>query len=82
MIDRLAEAKLVERRADQDDRRAWRIHLTESSAPIIGDLQSLAGRFLADILDGISPDAQAQALRTLQQVRMNIAAHGAARRAS
>ncbi|HEV2866551.1 MAG TPA: MarR family transcriptional regulator, partial [Allosphingosinicella sp.] len=26
MVDRLAEAGLVERRADEADRRAWRIH--------------------------------------------------------
>ena len=82
MVDRLAEAKLVERRPDEEDRRAWRIHLTEGAVPIVADLGALADAFLADILDGISPDDQAQALRTLERVRTNIAAGAAARRVS
>jgi DNA-binding MarR family transcriptional regulator len=82
MIDRLAEAKLVERRPDDEDRRAWRIHLTASAGPIIADLGALAEGFLADILDGISADEQAQAMRILERVRTNIAARGVARRVS
>lgn len=82
MIDRLSEAKLVERRADEIDRRAWRIHLTGSARPIVADLATLAEDFLADVLDGIPPEEQAQALRVLDRVRTNIAARAAARRVS
>lgn len=82
MIDRLSEAGLVERRADEADRRAWRIHLTGKAGPIIADLASLADAFMADILDGISTGEQAELRRLLEKVRKNIADHGSARRVS
>ncbi len=42
MVDRLAEAGLVERRADPTDRRVWRIHLTEKATPIVNELSGIA----------------------------------------
>ena len=83
MIDRLEEAGLVERRRDEADRRAWRIHLTERSQPVLAELKTLSEQFLRDILAGVSPEEQAQAQRIFEQVRANIAGNGgAARRAS
>jgi DNA-binding MarR family transcriptional regulator len=83
IIDRLAEAGLVERRADEVDRRAWRIHLTDKAGPLIEDLRGIADTFLEDILVGISPAEQAEVRRVLEQVRANVAASGnTARRVS
>jgi DNA-binding MarR family transcriptional regulator len=83
MVDRLAESGLVERRADECDRRAWRIHLTPRSEPLIAELASLADLFLDDILAGIAPAEQDEVTRILRQVRANIAAIGSpARRVS
>ena len=83
IVDRLAEAGLVERRADQVERRAWRIHLTERAQPVLGELKTLSDQFLQDILAGVSADQQAETQRILEQVRANIAGSGgAARRAS
>jgi DNA-binding MarR family transcriptional regulator len=42
MVDRLADAGLVERRSDPSDRRAWRIYLTENAHPILDELRLLA----------------------------------------
>jgi DNA-binding MarR family transcriptional regulator len=83
MVDRLSEAGLVERRPDDEDRRAWRIHLTPQAEPVLAELKALADKFLEDLLQGVSVERQDEVRRTLEQVRANIApGRGAARRAS
>jgi len=42
LIDRLAEAGLVERRADPKDRRAFRLHLAEGAEPYLKAMHELA----------------------------------------
>jgi DNA-binding MarR family transcriptional regulator len=76
MIDRLSESGLVERRPDQIDRRAWRIHLTDRAEPVVAELKRLSDRFLDDVLTGIAPAEQAAVQRVLEQVRANIIASG------
>ncbi|HEU0097306.1 MAG TPA: MarR family transcriptional regulator [Allosphingosinicella sp.] len=73
MIDRLAEAGLVERRPDEEDRRAWRIHLTAAAAPVIESLRGLAEEFLDEALDGVSDAEQARVRDVLARVRANLA---------
>ncbi len=72
MVDRLEEAGLVERRRDEEDRRAWRIHLTPKAAPVIAEIEAQADLFHADILAGISAEERATASRVLAKVRENI----------
>ncbi len=73
MIDRLAEAGLVERRRDEDDRRAWRIHLTPAAGPVIEHLRGLAAEFLGEALEGVSDTDQARVRDVLARVRANLA---------
>ena len=72
MIDRLEEAGFVERRRDEADRRAWRIHLTEAAAPVIAKLETMGESFNADILAGIPTVDRETALRVLARIRHNI----------
>ena len=72
MIDRLEEAGLVERRRDGEDRRAWRIHLTPASAPVIAKLETMGIALHADFLAGISEADRATALSVLERIRMNL----------
>jgi DNA-binding MarR family transcriptional regulator len=72
MVDRLAEAGLVERRPDEADRRAWRIHLTDKSKPVIELLHALAEEFHRDLLDGIAEADRETAQRVLARVRDNL----------
>jgi DNA-binding MarR family transcriptional regulator len=72
MIDRLEEAGLVERRRDDADRRAWRIHLTEAAAPVIAKLEAMGIQFNADILAGIEDTDRETALRVLDRIRHNL----------
>jgi DNA-binding MarR family transcriptional regulator len=72
MVDRLEEAGLVERRRDEADRRAWRIHLTEKARPLIDELHALADVFNADLLEAVAGADRAAASRVLAQVRKNL----------
>jgi DNA-binding MarR family transcriptional regulator len=72
MIDRLEEAGLVERRRDDNDRRAWRIFLTAQAAPVLVRLEEMGEAFNADILAGVSEADRAAALRVLARIRSNL----------
>jgi len=72
MIDRLEEAGLVERRRDESDRRAWRIHLTPAAAPMLVQLEEMGRSFNADMLAGISQADRETVLRVLGQMRANL----------
>ena len=82
MIDRLSEAGLVERRPDEEDRRAWRIHLTPKALPIIEKLRALADTFLEEALAGVPEKEQALVTDVLARIRGNLSRGGPARRAS
>jgi DNA-binding MarR family transcriptional regulator len=73
MIDRLAEAGLVERRRDDEDRRAWRIHLTPQARPLNDRLRLLAADFLGVALQGVAIGEEALVLDVLSRVRTNVA---------
>jgi MarR family transcriptional regulator for hemolysin len=77
MIDRLEQAGLVERRKDEEDRRAWRIHLTPKASPIIEELQALGDVFHGDVLAGISREDLDVAHRVLGRIRDNLSKCGA-----
>jgi MarR family transcriptional regulator for hemolysin len=83
MIDRLSESGLVERRADDEDRRAWRIHLTPKAGPLIESLRAIGETFLEDALEGVPEAEQRKVMNALARVRANVSrAGGSARRAS
>jgi DNA-binding MarR family transcriptional regulator len=72
MIDRLEEAGLAERRRDDSDRRAWRIHLTEAAAPVLVKLEEMGIAFNADMLAGVSNVDRETVLRVLERMRANL----------
>jgi MarR family transcriptional regulator, transcriptional regulator for hemolysin len=73
MVDRLADAGLVERRADPLDRRAWRLHLTDRAHPILAELRVVADQVMAETLAGIDAEDQALLSELLGRVRANLA---------
>lgn len=73
IVDRLEEANLVERQRDPADRRAWRLALTDQSAPMLENLREIATEMADDTFDGLDP-FQIETLRSmLEQIRGNIA---------
>ena len=73
IVDRLEEAGLVERRRDSEDRRAWRLHLTDKGVPLVEQLRALAGELAREAFAGVPPEAIDALRKTLALVRDNIA---------
>jgi len=69
MLDRLVEADMVERRADPNDRRVWRIHLTERAAPLVDKINEIAREFERDFVTVLTPEETAQLRHLLVKVR-------------
>ena len=82
IVDRLEEARLVERVADPADRRAWRLHVTAQARPLIEKLQAVGAALVADAFVGIDPADIEITRRVLERVRENAARSGAVKKAS
>ena len=70
LVDRLAEAGLVERRADPGDRRVWLLHLTEHAAPLLERLRDRALNVIAEytaIFSDVERDQLVSHLRRLRE---------------
>ncbi len=82
IVDRLEEAGLVERQRDPDDRRAWRLVLTDKARPIYAKLGDLAEEMAAEAFEGFSMDEMEAARAKLARVRENVSRAEAAMRKS
>lgn len=69
LLDQLAEAGLVERRADPDDRRAFRIHLTPAAAPHLKEIKRVGNAIKKEALKGLSEKQVDGFMATLNQLR-------------
>jgi DNA-binding MarR family transcriptional regulator len=69
LVDQLAEAGLVERRADPADRRAYRLHLTGAAAPVLAQVRAIAGEVRDEALAGLTQRESAQLVAALGKVR-------------
>lgn len=83
MIDRLADAGLVERRRSPTDRRAWNIYLADRARPLLDQLRLLADALVAETMAGLAQPARDQLTAALLSMRANLiapitreAAHG------
>lgn len=69
MVDRLEERELVERRADPNDRRVWRLHVTGKAQALVDKLSAI-GRELETRVSECIGEEDTQILRdTLHQVQ-------------
>ena len=82
IVDRLEEAGLVERTRDPDDRRAWRLHVTDQAQPLVGKLQRIGASLVDQAFAGIDPKDIETTRKVLAQVRENASRGGAINRAS
>ena len=73
MVDRLEEAGLVERRRDPNDRRAWRLYLSDKARPILDELQETGAELAAQALRGIPQEKIDQLSDVLNAIRQNLA---------
>ncbi len=65
IVDRLVRHDLVERRADLEDRRVVRNHLTARGAEVVTDISRAGRMFLTNILDQMSDESLSDLRRVL-----------------
>ena len=82
IVDRLEESGLVERGRDPDDRRAWRLNVTQKAQPLIEKLQAVGAELVGQAFAGIDPNDIETTRRVLAQVRENAGRCAAMNRAS
>ena len=82
IVDRLEEARLVERVADPADRRAWRLHVTARAQPLIEKLRAVADEMISEAFAGIDPKDIAITRTVLERVRENASRAALMNRAS
>ena len=82
IVDRLEEAGLVERQRDPEDRRAWRLVLTDKAKPIYAKLGDLAEEMAAEAFEGFSVEEMEAARAKLARVRDNVSRAEATQRKS
>ena len=72
MVDRLQDAGMVERRADPNDRRAWRLHLTVKGETTIKDLQPTAYALFEEAVFGLDAGKRSELESMLNVIRANL----------
>jgi DNA-binding MarR family transcriptional regulator len=72
MVDRLQDAGLVERRADPNDRRTWRLHLTAEGEQKIEALRPTALALFDDALAGLDASQRIELEAMLNVIRANL----------
>jgi DNA-binding MarR family transcriptional regulator len=74
LIDQLAGAGLVERRADPVDRRVYRLHLTPAAAPRLAAIREVVAAVRAEALGDLDADETARLVAGLRRIRTNLGA--------
>ncbi len=73
LVDQLAAAGLVERRADPGDRRAYRLHLTPAAAPRLAEIRAIGDAVRAEALAGLDARQAAATVEGLRRIRASLA---------
>lgn len=73
-IDRLQETGWVERRRDPEDRRAWRLYLTEKSRPILDHMEVLAVQTQEEAMTELSSAERDRLLLLLLSMKRSMVA--------
>ena len=82
IVDRLEEAELVERQRDPEDRRAWRLQVTDKAKPLVERLKSLGRELVGEAFADIDRSELDQVRGVLARVRENVAAVQRGRKAA
>lgn len=72
LVDRLARAGLVERRADSHDRRVWRLHLLPAAAPLMSEIDKQKQQLSDFISDGLTKIERETIITALKKMKINL----------
>ncbi len=76
ILDLLEKRSLIERRTDADDRRAYRLFLTEAGRDAEEKLKALVTRHRAALFEGLSVEDRAAMRRIFKHIEKNIEQKG------
>ncbi len=74
LVDRLQQAGFVERHADPQDRRCWRLHLTTKAHGVVDEMDVIADALRRDALTGINGNDITTVMNVLNHIKNNLAA--------
>jgi MarR family transcriptional regulator for hemolysin len=60
---------MVVRRADENDRRIWRLHLTSAATPVLQEIHEYRIALTASLTDDMSPSARAHLIQSLVHIK-------------
>ena len=69
VADRLVAHGYLERAPDREDRRRWRLRLTDAGRERLKQGQGDIVRIVDGVLDGLAPDERSELIHSLQAVR-------------
>jgi MarR family transcriptional regulator, transcriptional regulator for hemolysin len=72
LIDRLEELGLVKRCSDPEDRRVWRLRLTPSAAPLLGEIKRFRAKLRSVMTKGIDSAVLDAMTVGLRQIKKNV----------
>jgi len=72
LLDQLAETKLIERRPDPSDRRAFQLYLTPAAAPVVKLINEASREFQGKALSGFTEEQKNALFYGLNQLRENL----------
>lgn len=75
LVDRLEAAGLIERRAEPNDRRIWRLHCTDAALPVLSRLDQESGSIYAAATNGIDPKDVELLFETIRRMKDNFGAN-------
>lgn len=72
MVDRLAQAGLVERRSNPDDRRVWNLHMTEAALPLVEKVRGVGSDVIGQALAGFTDEEKATLTSLMDRLKANL----------
>lgn len=74
ILDRMEQDGWTERRADPQDRRAWRLHLKPAATPILKRILTIADRARSESLAGLDAAERETLVDLLERIHANLLA--------
>ena len=74
VIDRLQKAEFIERRADPNDRRVWRLHLTAKAHDVVDDMEQISAEMFKQAQRGIAAADMKTMFEVFTRMKQNLIA--------
>jgi DNA-binding MarR family transcriptional regulator len=72
MVDRLEANFMLERRADANDRRIWRLHLLPAAEPLLTKMTALGKQLGVFVTQNVPPEVRETMVQGLIQMKSNL----------